>query len=160
LLLIDPSWQANTPAENLPADAIAGGWMLADDGTTTGPFEPNPDYVPRDPTTPTDPLDTVLRMIADGAELGERIIPTLRDAVVHIGCDEQNQPLIGPAPDGVSCVPVATAEVHKRRVAADRWFPVAGSKLAEIVPHGVDILINPGGPAQFRLATETLRHAQ
>ncbi|WP_406280621.1 hypothetical protein OH799_14775 [Nocardia sp. NBC_00881] len=55
--------------------------------------------------------------------------------------------MIASAPDGVPCVQVATADVHRPTV--DRWWPVVGSRLPEIVPAGADILIDPGGSAQF-----------
>ncbi|MEV5839501.1 hypothetical protein [Nocardia sp. NPDC052112] len=58
-----------------------------------GPFDPNPSYVPADEALPTDPLDAVLmRLVADGDHGGgDEIIAALRDAVVKIGCDDQNE---------------------------------------------------------------------
>ncbi|MGW5385462.1 hypothetical protein [Nocardia sp. NPDC003963] len=35
--------------------------------------------------------------------------------------------------------------------------PLVGSTLPDIVPAGADILVNPSGPAQFRLRTAALR---
>ncbi|MGW1741607.1 type VII secretion system-associated protein [Nocardia sp. NPDC001965] len=159
LLLIDPGWQDDAPDAQPPSEMIVGGWML-DEAGGPGPFQPNPNYVPADDAAPTDPTDAVLRRIAQGDDVGGEIVPTLRDAVVEISCDEYNEPLVGAAPDGVPCVAVATAAVHKRRVDADRWWPVLGSELADIVPANVDILLNPGSPGQFRLHTRALRQAR
>lgn len=156
LVLVDPARHEATPEAELPPEVIVGGWMLDESGKP-GPFQPNPHYEPADDSSPTDPTDAVLRRAARGDDVGGEIVPTLRDAVVEIGCDERDEPLVGPAPDGVLCVAVVTAAVHKRRVEADRWWPVLGSALADIVPADVDILLNPGGPAQFRLLTRVLR---
>lgn len=158
LMLIDPGWQESAPDAVPPEKMIVGGWMLDEDGDP-GPFQPNPNYLPVDDSSPTDPTDAVLRRSARGDDVGDEIIPTLCDAVVEIGCDEYNEPLVGSAPDGVPCVAVVTAAVHKRRVEADRWWPVLGSALPGLVPPGADILLNPGSPAQFRLLTQALRRA-
>jgi hypothetical protein len=160
LVLVDPRWQETAPEVMPPSGVILGGWMIGKDGVA-GPFEPNPNYVPADETLPTDPIDAVLRRSADGDDIGgEEIIAALRGAVVEIGCDNQNEPLVGPAPDGAPCVAVATAALHKHRVEADRWWPVQGTALPDIVPAGADILLNPGSPAQFRLLTRSLLSAE
>lgn len=159
LVLLDPRWAADAPDGNPPASAIMGGWGLDESGAA-GPFEPNPDYRPSDAATPTDPIDTVLRRAVAGENVTDRIVPTFRDSIVHIGCDEAGEPLVGPAPDGVTCVPVVTAEVHKQRVGPVHWRKIWGGALADIVPPDVDILVNPGGPAQFRLVTRALRTSE
>lgn len=155
-VLLDPGWTAGTPDSVPPPEVIVGGWMLDADGAV-GPFEPNPNYVPRNQSTPTDPLDALLRLAARGEDVGDQIVPTIRDTVVQIGCDENDDPVIVLSPDGVPCVQIVTAEVHRSRLTTDRSWPVVGSKLSEIVPEGTDILINPGGRAQFRLVGAALR---
>ncbi|WP_051164354.1 type VII secretion system-associated protein [Nocardia testacea] len=157
-MLVDPRWQDGAPEATPPSELIVGGWLLDANGAA-GPFQPNPDYEPADDTTPTDPTDAVLRRLAHGDDVGGEIVPTLLDAVVEIGCDEFDEPLVGRAPDGAPCVAVATAAVHKRRVEAARWWPIQGCELPGIVPVGVDILLNPGSPDQFRLHTSALRPA-
>ncbi|MFI9413983.1 hypothetical protein [Nocardia gamkensis] len=84
---------------------------------------------------PTDPIDAVLRRSADSDNIGgDEIIAALRDAVVEIGCDNQNELVVGPAPDGVLCVAVVTAAVHKHHAEADRWWPVLGTTLPGSCP--------------------------
>lgn len=156
VVLPDPGWDPDSP---LPAVAMVGGWRLGESGKP-GPFQPNPDYRPRDAATPTDPLDAVLRLFAAGEDVGHRIVPAVLDAVLQIGCDDCGTPLVGSAPDGALCVAVVTAEVHKRRVQADRWLSISGDRLPEVTPPGADILFNPGGPAQFRLVARALRHGK
>lgn len=155
-VLLDPAWRPANPAAQAPPEAVVGGWMLDEDGKP-GPFQPNPDYVPGDESTPTDPADAVLRLLAAGQDVGDQLVPTVRDAVLEIAVDEQDQPIVSAAPDGVPCVLVATAPVHRERVDVRDWWPVVGAKLPEIVPQGMDVLLNPGGPASFRLSTEALR---
>ncbi len=157
-VLLDPKWQPSSPDMKPPPEAIVGGWML-DEHDKPGPFQPNPDYVPGDETTPTDPTDAVLRLIMRGENVGDQLIPTVRDAVVEIAVDEEDQPLISPSPDGVMSVLVATAPVQRTGLPLERWWPVVGARLPELVPDGVDILLNPDGLAPFRLSTDALRDA-
>jgi hypothetical protein len=157
-VLLDPSWHPANPGQQAPPEAVAGGWMLDEHGKP-GPFQPNPGYVPGDESTPTDPTDAVLRLIVRGEDVADRLVPTVRDAVLEIAVDDQDQPMVNAAPDGKPSVLVTTAPMHKQRLDVQRWWPVVGTKLPEIVPAGVDVLLNPGGPASFRLATEALRGA-
>lgn len=155
-ILLDPVRQTDP----LPAapDTIVGGWMVAEDGAV-GPFEPNPRYIPADDSTPTDPVDALLRRIAAGESLADDLVEWILNAIVEIGCDEQDRPLIGRAPDGVTCAVVATAALQKQDVDADRWWPVLGRELPDILPPSTDILLNPNGSAPFRLITAVLRAA-
>lgn len=50
-------------------------------------------------------------------------------------------------------------QLHKALVDVDRWIPVHGSVLTDIIPVGADILLDPTGAASFRLRTDTLRSA-
>lgn len=151
-VLVDPAWETGAQSA-LPSDMMVGGWRQEDDGTI-GPFEPNPKYRPNAETVPTDPIDAVLRRIAvsGGGRLGDELVAMVHDSVVAIGCDEHGRPLIGSGPDGIGCVVVATAEVQKTGVDVDRWCSAPGAKLADVVPAGVEIFLNPAGAAPFRLA--------
>ncbi|MEU7632590.1 type VII secretion system-associated protein [Nocardia sp. NPDC049220] len=157
-VLVDPAWQPETPEQPPPSQAISGGWDIANDGTV-GPFDPNPDFEPGSDATPTDPTDAILRRAAQGLPLGDDLISTLRRAIVEIACDERDLPLIGDAPDGIACVLVATSPLHRREAPAGIWRRVLGAALPDIVPEGLDILLNPVGPAPFRLITGKLRQA-
>jgi hypothetical protein len=155
-VLLDPGWQPETEGQQAPPAAVVGGWML-DEAGKPGPFQPNPGYLPGDESTPTDPTDAVLRLLIAGQDVGDQVVPTVRDAVLEIAVDDQDQPMVSQAPDGKPSVLVATAPVHKQRLDVQRWWPVVGTNLPEIVPAGVDILLNPGSPASFRLSTDALR---
>ncbi|MGA6205987.1 type VII secretion system-associated protein [Nocardia testacea] len=157
-MLVDPGWDGAGQTASPPVDVIVGGWELRGDGST-GPFRPNPRYRPSASTVPTDPIDAVLRLLAAGQQRGPDLVDAIRDSIVEIGCDEHGRPLLGTAPDNTPCVVVATAELQKARVDVDRWIPVHGSALTDIIPVGADILLNPAGIAPFRLRTDTLRSA-
>ncbi|MCX4091752.1 type VII secretion system-associated protein [Nocardia sp. alder85J] len=157
-MLVDPVWNRTDPAAAPSVDVIVGGWELHIDGTT-GPFRPNPRYRPSAASVPTDPIDAVLRLIADGQRLGTELVDAIRDSIVEIGCDAHNQPLLGTAPDQTPCVVVATAELQKTHIDVERWIPVHGSTLIDIIPTSADVLLNPTGVAPFRLRTDTLRVA-
>ncbi|WP_174184218.1 type VII secretion system-associated protein [Nocardia barduliensis] len=154
-VLLDPTFEISTTVE-LPADAIVGGWRILDDGAV-GPFEPNPHYRPGDETAPTDPIDATLRLLVSAENVADDLVPMVRGSVVSLGCDEENRPAIGSSPDGVPCVVVATAEAQKRNVPVSRWWPISGDRLPEVIPDGVDILLNPASSAPFRLRTDRLR---
>ncbi|WP_328406937.1 type VII secretion system-associated protein [Nocardia sp. NBC_00403] len=157
-VLVDPGWNQGDPTASPPVEVIVGGWELHDNGGT-GPFRPNPRYRPSAPTVPTDPIDAVLRLIAEGQQPRTELVAAVRDAIVEIGCDVHGQPLLGTAPDSTPCVVVATAELQKAHLDVDQWIPVHGSALPDIIPSGADVLLNPAGAAPFRLRTEALRSA-
>lgn len=154
-VLLDPNRLPDDRQDPAP-EAILGGWMIDGDGNT-GPFEPNPTYLPADEVSPTDPTDAVLRLIAAGDDVGDQLVPTFRDAVVELGCDEQGHLVIAAAPDDVPCVLAVTAAVHKRRLDVIGWLRIIGRDLPGIIPAGTDIWINPGSPAQFRLLAAALQ---
>lgn len=155
-VLLDPTWRADNPHSEPPAEVIVGGWQLGMDGSL-GPFRSNPRYAPADDSIPTDPIDALLRLITTGEDCAEQIIETLRNTVVQIGCDHQDQLCVGAAPDNVPCVLVVTAEVHKRHVDLPRWRPILGAQLPRVVPAGIDVLFNAGGNHQFRLVTDAIQ---
>jgi hypothetical protein len=154
LLLVDPAW-VREGDERPPRRAIMGGWLVDDHGRA-GLFRPNPEFRPTGPNTPTDPIDAVLRLVGRGEAMVDQLVPTLRDAIVELAVDQVNLPLIGPAPDGVPCVGVATAPLHRVRATGARWREMPGRNLAGVVPRDTDILLNPESPAAFRLRTEVL----
>ncbi|MFD6533522.1 type VII secretion system-associated protein [Streptomyces sp. NPDC060184] len=158
LLLPEPNWNPRTRTDPLPVEAMVGGWQLDEEGRP-GPFQPNPHYVPDAPSTPTDPLHELLCLAASGRgdRIGDQLVSTLRNTVVDLAVEEPDRLVVGPSPDGVACVAIVTAEVHKRRLHGIRWVSVQGSELPGIVPADLDILINPGDPAQIRLLNAALR---
>jgi hypothetical protein len=155
-LLVDPVWQPESPDDQPPAEVMVGGWLLDDNGVP-GPFTPNPHYEPATEDGVTDPTDAVIQLVAQGMESAESLIPALRDAFVELAVTEEGQLLVGPAPDGVSCVAVATAGVQRRRTPFEHWRQVTVQQIVDALPQDVDILLNPAGARPFRVVAETLR---
>ncbi|MFF5923385.1 type VII secretion system-associated protein [Streptomyces flavochromogenes] len=151
-------FRATTEDPDLPSDLTVGGWPLDEEGRL-GPFETNPHYVPDSVTKATDPVHALLRLFSQGEGQGsvDRFLALLRHTVLEVACGDDGQPLLVTAPDGTPCLPVVTAAIHTRRLPPARWERVLGRTLPEIAPRGVDILLNPGDKAQFRLLTEGLR---
>jgi hypothetical protein len=156
--LIDPAWNTEhngTP----PAAAVVGGWLVAVDGST-GAFHPNPDYRPSHPDSPTDPVDATLQLVNRGEADADALLATMVDAVFGVAMDEQGNPLVAAAPDGVPSVLVTTAPGHRSRVSASGWQEVRAEELAEVLPdNGVDLLVNPGAPASMRIVAASLKRA-
>lgn len=155
-LLLDPEWEASSPDEAPPNDAMVGGWLL-DPAGVPGRFQPNPDYQPAAEDAVTDPTDAVLRLLTRGEAEPDALIPTLRDSFVELAVSEDGQLLVGPAPDGASCVAVVTAGAQRRRAPFGHWRQVTVDQLMDMLPDGVDILLNPAGEVPFRVVSETLR---
>ncbi|BCY13399.1 type VII secretion system-associated protein [Actinoplanes sp. L3-i22] len=155
VLLLDPAWSPDDGTEP-PVEAIAGLWPMRPDGTT-GRFRGNPDYRPVDPDAPTDPIDSALRDIAYDQAGTEVLEVVLRDALVEFAGNGDGRPLLAHSPDDVLCAVIATAEPHRRRIAAPQWQRVTVEEVAELLPDGTDLLINPGGPAAIRLTAGFVR---
>src|SRR3954470_17580793 len=111
MLLVDPAWQPSAAGQNPPAEAVGGGWLVAGDGAV-GRFEPNPDYEPATPESPTDPVDAALRLMADGEVDADALFAVLRESEFGVALDERQRPVIAPAPDDVLSLLVTTAPAH------------------------------------------------
>ncbi|MEV6233736.1 type VII secretion system-associated protein [Saccharopolyspora shandongensis] len=160
VFLIDPAWQEQGgDPQRPPREAVVGGWHVEADGTT-GRFHANPDYVPSTPNSPTDPVDATLRLVNKGEADADALLATLREAAFGIAVDEDQNPVIAPAPDGVASMLVTTSPAHRKRVQVEGWREATAAELADALPEeGVDVLINPGSPASMRLLASALRRA-
>jgi hypothetical protein len=150
VLLVDPAWQPGGDTEAPPRRAVTGGWLAHADGSI-GRFEPNPDYEPSGPDSPTDALDAAVRA---GAGF-DRIAAVFRSTTFSVAVDGAGQPMVAPSPDGVPCVLVVSAVAHRQRVRAAGWLTVEAPALAAMLD-GTDVLLNPGAPSCMRLPAETV----
>lgn len=150
LLLIDEAWRPTEEEPDPPMTALLGAWEVEDG--QPGRFQPNPVYRPLLPNSPLDPVDAVLRRLPESAD---DLPSVLRTATLAIAVDEQGVALVRPAPDGVPAVLVATAYGH--RLPDVRWADITVRQLAKALPGGVDVLLNPAGPAPMRLLASAIR---
>lgn len=155
-LLLDPEWRAGPADEVPPISAVLGVWPVADDGSV-GRFTPNPGFEQRHPGAVADPLDAVLRGAATGSATAEQIQLVLRDALFDIAFNGDDRPLIVRAPDGVPCAVIATSAPQRERAPAPAYRRTDLDDVVTLLPDGVDVLFNPGGPVPFRLTGDFLR---
>ncbi|GAA1991476.1 type VII secretion system-associated protein [Amycolatopsis minnesotensis] len=155
-LLMDPHWTPAEEDEPPPIEAVAGAWPVEEDDEV-GVFQPNPDYQPVDETLPTDPVDALLRELAEGDAEPEHVRALLRQSLVFQAMNGDGRPLVIPAPDDAPCVVVATAAPHVARVFAPAWRRVDYAGFVDELPDGIDVLLNPEGPAAARLTGTFVR---
>jgi TPR repeat protein len=158
LVLPDPTWAPSSASAPVPSDLIVGGWPVGEDGNPDS-FEPNPHYVPADKHTATDPIHELLHLMnpTNFPLLADRFQAALHHSVLEVGCNREGALHIGPSPDDYPCAGVVTAAIHKRHHVGFHWQRIHIATLAELLPDDIDILINPGDSAQFRLSTQSLR---
>lgn len=156
ILLTDPEWQAEDELDTPPFEAVVGLWPVAEDGSV-GPFRSNPEYRPVSADSPSDPIDALLRLTLRGDAEVEQLQLVLRDCLVDQAMNGDGRPLISRSDDGVPCAIVATSTPHRWRTAAPDWRRVGLAELVAGLTDGVDVLLNPGGPAGVRLTGEFLR---
>ncbi|WP_433119400.1 type VII secretion system-associated protein [Micromonospora sp. CA-246542] len=161
MLLLDEEWtdsdgEAADATAMPPAEAIVGGWLVERDGTIAR-FTANPLYQPKSPAAPTSPVDATAALVASGRAGVEAVLLALRDSFVEVAVDGEGGVIVAPAPDGVPCVLVASGAVDQARVDAADWRQVDVGGLLTLVPDGVDVLLNPGGPRAMRLFADALR---
>ncbi|ANY07698.1 type VII secretion system-associated protein [Pseudonocardia sp. HH130630-07] len=162
LVLLDPAAEPDDDG-SVADEHIIGGWEVDADGAT-GRFLPNPEHVPSGPDVPSDPVDAVLRGMARSETDGEELLAALGDLDLAIGHDETGSVVVAPGPDGVHCVLAATALRHCGPAAAaadptvDEWRFCSVGELVEVLPtQGIDVLLNPLGPAPMRITAADLR---
>jgi hypothetical protein len=173
--LVDPAWPAaDQEAETAESDedfvergvplaAIVGGWLVGADGSLSR-FNPNPDYEPSTPDSPTDPVDAALQLASRGEMDTDTMFSIMRESGFAIALDEDDAPIVAPAPDGVECLLVTTAPLHRTEVRAEKWQEVDADGLRDLLAESeVDLLLNPGAASSTRLigtvVTEKLAEA-
>ncbi|MCE7007343.1 type VII secretion system-associated protein [Kibdelosporangium philippinense] len=177
VFLIDPGWQPledEEPAEDkaeaeeqadgeeepagpgVPLTAIVGGWLAGADGSLSR-FNPNPDYEPSTPNSPTDPVDAALRLVTRGEMDTDTMFSIMKEAGYAVALDENDAPIVAPAPDDVPSLLATTAPLHRKQVRTENWREVDVDELVALLnEHEVDLLLNPGAPCSMRLIGSVL----
>ena len=154
-LLTDPEWD-DADSDETPIEAIIGLWPVDEQGKV-GRFTPNPDYQPKYENSPSDPIDALLRLAMRGDAPMEQLQLILRDSMFDLAMNGDGRPLVLKSPDGVPCVVITTSGPHRERVMSPEWQPSDLMDLAQRMADGVDLLINPNGPAAVRLTGSFVR---
>ncbi|WP_091510899.1 MULTISPECIES: type VII secretion system-associated protein [Amycolatopsis] len=109
---------------------------------------------------PTDPVDAVLRLLADGRAEPRDLLEVLPGVVFGIAVDASGTAIVEPSPDGLPTVLVTTAPGHRERVDVPGWLDARLADLAAALPSdGVDVLLNPGGSTSRRVSAQSVRQA-
>jgi hypothetical protein len=165
LVLVDPGAEADEDG-SVATEHVIGGWEVGADGRT-GRFVPNAGHVPSGPDVPSDPVDAALRGLADGDTGAEDVITALADVDLAIGHDVDGDVVVVADPERDPYVLAATAPRHRETAAAAatdlpvvEWRLCTIAELAEALPEqGVDVLLNPLGPAPVHLTAVAVRDA-
>ncbi|MEU8256625.1 type VII secretion system-associated protein [Micromonospora inaquosa] len=159
MLLLDSDDDLDEESPEVPpVETIVGGWLVEDDGTA-GRFEANPLYQPRNADSPTSPVDAAAKLVATDRADVSLVLRALRDSLVAVALDEAGEVTVASAPDGVACVVVASSGLDQARVDAPQWRQVDLTELVRLIPEGLDVLVNPGGPRSMRLLADALRES-
>ena len=100
----------------------------------------------------TDPLDALVRDAMLGDAPMEQLQVLLREAPLGLAMNGDGRPLVVRSFDDRPCLIVTTSAPHRESTFAPQWRNVELAELVELLPDGIDVLINPGGPAPVRLA--------
>jgi TPR repeat protein len=155
LALPEPGWKPGGGRSVPPLEATIGIWEVDARGRP-GPFRPNAYYRHVDEALPTDPLHVLLRQLADGRKVRDKVLALFAGSYVEVRCTEANQVQIWKKAD-VRFIDVVTAQAHKQRMERSNWVAAVGAMLHNAAPAGVEIWVNRGDPAQFRFRADVLR---
>jgi hypothetical protein len=159
LVFVDPEWVPSEDEPDPSAERIVGAWVLETDGSM-GRFTANPEYEPLTPSSPTDPVDGLLRRVASGESDGDGVLPVMDGTALSMALAEDGSALVVLAPDDVPSVAVTSAPFHRQAVPADAWREVTLAELAAALPDsGVDVLVNPGAATSIRVLASAVRDA-
>jgi hypothetical protein len=156
--LVDPAW----PTDLIPpVYAIAGAWRSDVDGEVVE-FEANPDYRPSPRAqglpAPTDSLDAAVQAGASGYGPPDAVLDELMEATVTVPTLAPDGPLrTGNDPAGQPVLAVYSASRQFQAFEIGPCRVLAGRELADVLPEGHDILINPGAVLAARIPGSALR---
>ncbi|MEU4791999.1 type VII secretion system-associated protein [Micromonospora tulbaghiae] len=106
-----------------------------------------------------EPLDVLLRRMMRGDAEVEQVQAALRASPLDLAMNGDGRPLVVRSFDDTPCVVVATSADERARTFAPQWRRVEAAELAELLPDGIDVLVDPGGPEPVRLAAAVVWHA-
>ncbi|MEU4814176.1 type VII secretion system-associated protein [Micromonospora aurantiaca] len=110
-------------------------------------------------THSAEPLDVLLHRMMRGDAAIDQVQSALRASPLDLAMNGDGRPLVVRSFDDLPCVVVATSADERARTFAPGWRRVEAAELAELLPDGIDVLVDPNGPEPVRLAAAIVWHA-
>ncbi|MFE6054946.1 type VII secretion system-associated protein [Kitasatospora sp. NPDC056446] len=157
--LVDPHWAGEGAP---PPWAVVGSWRAGEAGVVEE-FEPNEEYRPS-PTAhgwppPTDPVDAAVQLSATGYGPPEDVYRALAAGPLAVAADGDGGPGSVGLPDGQWVVPVFSDRSWLAAAGDPLHLVLGAAELADLLPPGHRIVLNPGAPVAMRLEPDLLRAA-
>ncbi|MEU9396618.1 type VII secretion system-associated protein [Streptomyces sp. NPDC048324] len=154
--LVDAAWNGAWPP---PHWAVMGQWR-SDAAGRLVEWRRNPEYVPspaeRGWPRPTDPIDAAVQRAAAGYGQDNEVPRLVARAEVATFIRPDGQPVVAVAPDGSPVVPVYTSQ-HQLDGGGRLAYEIhAVADLAERLPEGHALYVNPSGAVAMRVDPEAL----
>jgi hypothetical protein len=159
LAMVDLTWSGEGPP---PLWALIGQWRSGPTGEIEE-WRNNPEYRPSpqmlDWPDPADAVDSAVQLAATGYGPAEDVPAALARAEVSVLVTATGTPLAAASPEGTPVIPVYTSPVYLESVGRLLYDRRPVAELAEQLPAGHSLYINPTGPVSMLLDTEQLRAA-
>jgi hypothetical protein len=142
---IDPGFEGQA---EVPPQGIVGAWQADEKGELSGPFTPNPRYLPtpqaRGWAEPGTVLERVLQLVLSGYLPESELVREFASSEVLIFSRADEGIFLAPAQDGGRLVYAYTDAAKAASSGYTQHRPIIGSELAAAVPEDVRIAINAG----------------
>ncbi|CAM3527855.1 type VII secretion system-associated protein [Occultella aeris] len=142
---VDPEFDVGG---SVPPQGIVGAWRADENGELSEGFTPNPRYVPsplaRGWAAPVSKLERVLQLALAGHVPGEQMDREFASADVVILSRPEGGIFLAPAADGGRLAYAFTDAGKATASGYTEHSVIRGMELAEALPEGVRIALNPG----------------
>ncbi|MGW3564034.1 type VII secretion system-associated protein [Streptomyces sp. NPDC000941] len=157
--MVDPAWSGEGEPPNW---AVVGQWRSGLDGEIEE-WRANEEYRPSPQAlgwpAPTDPVDEAVQLAATGYGPGEAVPRLLVGAEVAVLLGPGGGPLSATSPDGASVVPVFTSPTYLHAAGRFGYELMPVIQVADRIPEGHVLYLNPSGPVSMTVETGALRQA-
>ncbi|MFJ1600509.1 type VII secretion system-associated protein [Streptomyces sp. NPDC088261] len=157
--MVDPAWSGKGDPPNW---AVVGQWRSGLDGEIEE-WRANEEYRPSPQAlgwpAPTDAVDEAVQLAATGYGPGDAVPRALAGAQVAVLLAPDGTPLSAVSPDGTSVVPVFTSPAYLHAAGRFGYELTPVTELADRIPEGHVLYLNPSGPVSMTVETEALHEA-
>ncbi|MFD4032259.1 type VII secretion system-associated protein [Streptomyces sp. NPDC058637] len=157
--MVDPAWSGEGEP---PGWAVVGRWRSGLDGEIEE-WRANEEYRPSPRAlgwpAPTDPVDEAVQLAATGYGPGDAVPRALAVTEVAVLLGPGGVPLSATSPDGAAVVPVFTSPTYLHAAGRFGYELTPVGEVADRIPEGHVLYLNPSGPVGMTVETEVLREA-